>query len=279
MLNFSVLETSLNLVVDVPDFAVHDKPDLSQWKVEYETVARRRRLERSRGQLVTVRPRGKQFAKHVDFVGYATASVSSSEIKRIAGSVVMDSVAEALATKSDVRPSFKEVRRVAPAIHITSDFPVFRPSPELTAVWLQGVLDHLREMQISKEYRTRFEAFLNMSRQQVVDEFGVRLQRIMATIGNRQRYGIEGAWPLAKGGQFSLVFQHLVLDRLPIRPDDSSRFFSLLLTELMQWLESGQQIGGSWGRLRIDHELILLEISPRQSVTKIEGRARAKVLE
>jgi hypothetical protein len=278
MLGFSVLKEDLDRsVVEAPDFVVADENPYSDWGFAYRRVIRRQRIKRAWGEAVIIRSRNStNQLRKIDLVALAAAkpALSSSEIMEIAGSAVMASVARALANTPDiVKESSAEQESSTP------EYAIFTPGPALTAFWLRGVSDHLREMRISSEYRSRFETLVDLSPEQVKKEFAIRLQRIFATIGNRQRYGIEDVYPLATSRRFSLTFQHHLLDRLPIRPDENTEFFSLLFSELESFFTSGRTVGGSWGKIIFQHGSIFMEFTERKSVTKIPGRQRAKVLE
>lgn len=137
----------------------------------------------------------------------------------------------------------------------------FTPSPELTAFWVRGLKDHLQELSAPARYRERTQIAFTNSLPSMTEALNVRFKRIFAVIGNRQRYGIEPSKPIATDGRFSLIFQHHIVDRIPIRPDEYGDFFALLSDELQAHLTSGGSVRGSWGHLVIANKEMRLVCS------------------
>jgi hypothetical protein len=154
----------------------------------------------------------------------------------------------------------------------------FLPSKELTAFWTRGLRDHIQEMQTPSRLKDGYEFAVRHS-SQTTDILATRLKRIIALVANRQNSGIERTADLAKAGRFSLAFQHQILNRITVRPDESSEFFSMLFKELHAFLHMGGSLEGAWGRLRIKEETIF--ISPKGSVeVAVPGNwSRAEVIE
>jgi hypothetical protein len=180
--------------------------------------------------------------------------------------------------KTDNAPSAPPLREVGEH-HSRGRTEKFSPSIKLTRYWVKGLRDHLNEMDVPSRYRNGIEAAFSDSIEATAEAFAVRLQRIFAVIGNRQRYNIEPARPITSGQGFSLPFQHQIIDRIPVRPDQYGDFFALFHDELMSHLTNGGFVKGSWGRLVLRHSEIYIESSARPAVRNTPGWQRAKILE
>jgi len=269
MLQFSVETDFRSPASESQDFAVRELPDPSRWR----WVGSGGSKNHARIYRASFIIRRRQGPNRRELVDYATANANFVAIKKLSGYVLTSEVTKSLAARAE---SPDEVfQSDDPA---ASSYSMFKPSSELTAYWLRGVADHLREMQASQDFRQYLQD-AELTPEQMIAEFGVRLHRIFSTIANRQRYDIEPRSPIAKGNAFSLTFQHHILDRLPIRPDAGAAFYSLLLSELQVFLKRGEEVSGTWGKLRLDRDSIIIDFTPRNSVTAIPGRSRAQVIE
>jgi hypothetical protein len=155
----------------------------------------------------------------------------------------------------------------------------FLPSARLTQYWVKGLHDHLKEVDIPSRYRDGIEATFSEAIEKTAAQFSTRLQRIFAIVGNRQRYNIEQPRPITVGQSFSLPFQHHIIDRIPIRPDQYSEFFALFYAELLAHLQAGGLVAGSWGRLVLRRSEIHIDHAAPPALRNTAGWQRAKVLE
>jgi hypothetical protein len=153
----------------------------------------------------------------------------------------------------------------------------FGPSRELTNYWVRGLRDHLNEIATPTSYKVRWDRALEDN--EAPKALAVRLKRLFAVVGHRQAYGIEPKEPLAIDGRFSLLFQHHIIDRIPLRPDEYANFFRILWRELEAFLRGGGQVKGSWGELELYQSSLRIRFKETKSaMNEQQGWSRAQVL-
>jgi hypothetical protein len=133
-------------------------------------------------------------------------------------------------------------------------------SEELALYWKRGIEAHEAELKLL----TRAEkesSRISLSLPALAAELADRVEGLIGIMGTRYKNGANSIGDIATSGRFRLSFQYEMLDRVPICPDESTDFFSLLYTELERFLISGGIIDGPWGRLVLENGTMRLLIS------------------
>jgi hypothetical protein len=100
-----------------------------------------------------------------------------------------------------------------------------------------------------------------------------RVRRMFRSLASEAREDGSQMRLLAGTASWSIHVQYEIIDRLPIRPDETSEFLRALLLDISTALRSGVRIGGGWGYLQISAEgELTLAVAPRG---ELEDFARA----
>lgn len=96
-----------------------------------------------------------------------------------------------------------------------------------------------------------------------------RLLRMFRSLASEAREDGLAFRPLTEGESWSLDVQFGILDRLPVRPDETSEFLRVLLLEIVHSAREGRTISGRWGEVQFRStnvpELVIVP-SPRTQV-------------
>ena len=125
----------------------------------------------------------------------------------------------------------------------------FLPTVELVNFWRRGLEAHRAEARRTVRNDPHLRFLESQSTGDLRRAFAIRMKRLFSVVGNRHRYGMDDFEAVGAHGRFSLEMQYQILDRIQIRPDESTEFFSLLYTEMANYLSAGGKLGGSWGEL------------------------------
>ena len=102
----------------------------------------------------------------------------------------------------------------------------------------------------------------SLANDELAEVITIRIERMLATLGGREMYSGTKEIAISEHGRFSLRLQFEILDRLPIRPDETTDFFSMLYSEIVAFLKAGGRLGGAWGEVvEHDNELYLRTLS------------------
>jgi hypothetical protein len=89
----------------------------------------------------------------------------------------------------------------------------------------------------------------NLSADGLVPWVTRRLLRMFRSLASEAREDGLPYRPLMEGGTWSLDVQFGILDRLPVRPDETSEFLRVLLLEILEAARAGGIISGRWGEV------------------------------
>jgi hypothetical protein len=96
-----------------------------------------------------------------------------------------------------------------------------------------------------------------------------RLFRLFRSLASEAREDGLALRPLTEGESWSLDLQFNILERLPVRPDETSEFLRALLLDVLSSTREGRTISGSWGEVQFrssnDPELVVVP-SPKTQV-------------
>ena len=97
-----------------------------------------------------------------------------------------------------------------------------------------------------------------------------RVRRMFRSLASEAREDGSQMRLLAGTSSWSIDVQYEIIERLPIRPDETSEFLRALLLDISMALRSGVRIGGGWGHLQIsaDGELTLA-VAPRRELEEL----------
>jgi hypothetical protein len=94
-----------------------------------------------------------------------------------------------------------------------------------------------------------------------------RIRRMFRSLASEAREDRSQMRLLASTSSWSIDVQYEIIERLPIRPDETSEFLRVLLLDIWTALKSGVRIGGGWGQLRIGAEgKLMLAVAPRREL-------------
>jgi hypothetical protein len=77
-----------------------------------------------------------------------------------------------------------------------------------------------------------------------------RLARMFRSLASEARENGLALRPLTEGASWSLDLQFNVLERLPVRPDETSEFLRALLRDILHSAGEGRIISGRWGEVQ-----------------------------
>jgi hypothetical protein len=155
----------------------------------------------------------------------------------------------------------------------------FIPSETLVSFWKRGLNSHISEFALPSLFDKVKGLSARADYGSLADAFAKKLTRMIAVLANRQRHQIQDYHLFSQNGRFSVSIQHNVLDRFPIIPDEATDFFGLLHEEIVTFLQNGGLLQGSWGKLSLKGNSLVLRSEKTESSTIGEKWKRANVLE
>jgi hypothetical protein len=145
---------------------------------------------------------------------------------------------------------------------------LFLPSMHLCEIWSQSISNYIENSRHAEKIAENFEA---PDGGELQEQFASKFQRMIATVANaRAREEVETT-DLSDGVQFTLDFQHEIMDRFFIDPTRQSSFLFQLHIELRNYLAGGGKIQGKWGQMIVQRGCIKLQCNERV-ITKLPMR-------
>ena len=89
-----------------------------------------------------------------------------------------------------------------------------------------------------------------------------RLHRMFRSLASSARDEGLSSRSLSNGASWAIDVQFDIIDRFPVRPDETSEFLRALLVDVLEGARAGRQITGSWGELQVrDKNRLFLSIA------------------
>jgi hypothetical protein len=139
----------------------------------------------------------------------------------------------------------------------------FTPSRALLKFWQDGLDFHMPERQKGLlKALTRLVENTTM-RNEFSDQFlGALIEELRF-----ERSESAKTFPLfPNGSEFFAPLELKFSNLFPIRPRDLSGFMEQLSKELREYFEAGNVIGGSWGKIQLIGDGVLVSLTPREKV-------------
>ena len=103
-----------------------------------------------------------------------------------------------------------------------------------------------------------------------------RIRRMLRSLASEARENKLEARPLSERFSWCIDVQYEIIERLPVRPDETSSFLQALLADMLQAARAGKRVGGAWGEVRVyGASDLILTVTPVQE-TDAEGIASAR---
>jgi hypothetical protein len=130
------------------------------------------------------------------------------------------------------------------------------PSRKLVDLWIDGI-------QRFAKSGTRLDVELGLERLSVSEKseaLSRQITSVITSFAHFKKYENFSPLHLADAGRWDVNFQIVLSEHLPLVPDRSDEFLSLLLSEIKSALRSGWTLSdGSWGSLNlVRNEVVLL---------------------
>ena len=124
----------------------------------------------------------------------------------------------------------------------------FVPSVNLSGYLVRGFSSQIAHSKMRSQIET---VVAKPSLSRMAEVFSIQFKRLIATLANRVRHNQRQTRTIAEGARFDIPFQHTMLDRFILVPDEVTPFFSLLLEELTGYLSGGGTMTGRWGEFSL----------------------------
>jgi len=137
------------------------------------------------------------------------------------------------------------------------DFPsVFVPSSRLVSLWIDGVAEFAK----SGDRKDVDATILKLSTSERSEALIRRISYIVALYAHQRKYEDQlSSVPLAASNRFDLNFQLVLSEFLPLVPDRSDEFLSLLQHELTTAFKAGWNLESEeWGKVKFEGDGIIL---------------------
>ena len=134
----------------------------------------------------------------------------------------------------------------------------FSASDQLISIWKDGISAYVG-MHVHLSTTQKIEPQIDLNETGDDDlrlAFLEKFNNLLSTIGFRSAYGLEKDNIIAAGDRFNLSFQHAILDRFQIIPDQAGEFLRGLLDETREFIRVGGLLEGDWGRLELTSDIL-----------------------
>ena len=201
----------------------------------------------------------------------------------------VSSAARELVEQLDPAKTRAEATRPIETVDVVSRVPTKSPeefliSSRVTDFVLRGI--HATSEIASRQLATddRWAALADLLPPQDLSALHVRqattrrVRRMFRSLASQTREDGSKMRLLAGASSWSIDIQYEILDRLPVRPDETSEFLRALLLDISTALKSGVPVAGGWGHLQIsaDGELTLAVAPSREPEDFVQTRSAAR---